>query len=255
MKHGPKGQAVPAIGGAPPLASPLVEKEVFGQESRLFAKNPLLDFPEKMCCPERLGNCFCGGVHGEAAPRGGAHEEKPFACCGGHLGIEALRRENEKFLEAEVSKWNALTPHEKPFEWKGKSAAEILAWRSAKAKRVLVPRENPAPRADGFNSVQAQPARAEPADKRYNTLYEEKFARWKRAILEQKIVDLDDAAFDEKFAEWDAHAQRLEALKQEIAELERKAIELKVTELKEQAARQQAKQSKAAKPTVTKEDE
>jgi len=206
------------------------------------------------------------------------------------LGIEALRRENEKFLDAEVAKWNALAPQEKPFEWKGKSAAEILAWRNARVGQVLglhdnLPacppaassaqpsqedcaamapcrppphcaclahpfRETPGP----LNETQARPPPQNTGATQAHmsvvnhpkTSYEEKLARWKRAILEEKIIDLDDAAFEEKFAEWDTHALRLEAIKEEILRLEKTAVELKIAELREQAAKQQAELKKAA---------
>jgi hypothetical protein len=142
------------------------------------------------------------------------------------LGMEALRRENKKFLEAEVAKWNALTPEEKPFECQGKSAADIFAWRAAKEKRLARQRK--------------EAALFWPSRQQCSTAYEEKLARWKRAILEEKIIDLDDAAFEEKFAEWDTHALRLEAMKQDIVRFEKKAVELKIEELREQAARRQA---------------
>jgi hypothetical protein len=190
------------------------------------------------------------------------------------LGIEALRRENTKFLAAEVAKWNALTPHEKPFEWKDKSAAEILEWRSAKLRQLGLReggggpkdavtvqgcarspcKEMPTSPAHSEALAGAASARAEAAendaaaqDKSLKTTYEEKLARWKRAILEEKIIDLDDAAFEEKFAEWHTHALRLEAIKQDIAHLEKKAVELKIEELKEQAAKQQTELEKTAK--------
>ena len=171
------------------------------------------------------------------------------------LGIEALRRENEKFLEAEVAKWNALTPHEKPFEWQGKSAAEILAWRNAKLQQLPGLREGADTRENshacccektpgGLARCGAFAMEALSFAKHHKTTYEEKLARWKRTILEEKIIDLDDAAFEEKFAEWDTHALRLESLKQDILRLEKKAVELKIEELKEQAARQQSELKK-----------
>jgi len=227
------------------------------------------------------------------------------------LGIEALRRENGKCLEAEVARWNALTPHEKPFAWQGKSAAEILAWRNAKLKQMARLHEVRGPLADEEESAagmyaegvvqsalagtrvapcrpkpgcacfaavspkapqspvracmevvrayegeeEPEPAEAEgePLGRHAQTTYEEKLARWKRAILEEKIIDLDDAAFGEKFAEWDTHAFRLEAIKQEIVRLEKKAVELKIEELKEQAAKQQAKVQKTAEPKCSAE--
>jgi hypothetical protein len=195
-------------------------------------------------------------------------KEVPFDGHAG-LGIEALRRENEKYLEAEVAKWNALTPHEKPFEWRGKSAAEILEWRNARERQLLGLRKGGIGRGGGETTAEPCSARSgalvgaasaragaeendaatthAPAAKSSRTTYEEKLARWKRVILEEKIIDLDDAAFEEKFAEWHTHALRLEAIKQEIARLEKKAVELKIEELKEQAAKQQAELEKAAK--------
>lgn len=186
------------------------------------------------------------------------------------LGIEALRRENEKCLEAEVAKWHALVPEEEPFEWRGKPAAEILVWRNAKLRKLLE-RCAVARCAAGATPLQSalvgatacgpgcaclshaceKVAKASPGsmgagglssekEAKQKTSYEEKLARWKRAILEEKIIDLDDAAFEEKFAEWHTHALRLESIQQEIIRLEKKAVELKIEELKEQAAKQQA---------------
>jgi hypothetical protein len=200
------------------------------------------------------------------------------------LGIEALRRENEKHLAVEVAKWNALTPHEKPFEWRGKSAAEILEWRNARVEQLCeggtheggsglksTTMEPRCPARGGACLSSCKETPTSPAHSRdltdaafthagdtkngavtvqtkpLKTTYEEKLARWKRAILEEKIIDLDDAAFEEKFAEWHTHALRLEAIKQEIVRLEKKAVELKIEELKEQAAKQQAELEKVAK--------